>query len=123
MKNTNRYRTKKRRFTRKSIRKRNNNNKKNNNKKSCNNNKNIYIYGGNNSISDPSTLKPRKQYFITFLNDEENDEVESEFAPSNNGLYTYISKSTLYPYFSSSSSISYYLLGEKWTTTTTIFIS
>lgn len=109
MKNTNRYRTKKRRFTRKSIRKRNNNNKKNNNKKSCNNNKNIYIYGGNNSISDPSTLKPRKQYFITFLNDEENDEVESEFAPSNNGLYTYISKSTLYPYFSSSSSISYYL--------------
>jgi len=122
MKNTNRYRTKKRRFTRKSIRKRNNNNKKSSNNnnlnkiynrkyhtKRKNRNYNINKYGGNNSISDPSTLKPRKQYFITFLNDEENDEVESEFAPSNNGLYIFISKSTLYPYYSSSSIISYYL--------------
>jgi len=106
MKKTNRHRTKRRRYAIKSIRIRNN--KKSANKKSDRNRNRNKKYGGNNSISDPSTLKPRKQYFITFLNDEENDDVESEFAPTNNGLYTYISKSTLYPYHSSSS-ISYYL--------------
>ena len=62
----------------------------------------------NSVISNPSTLVKQKPYLIQFYNDEDNDDVESEFSPTHNGKYIFIDSRTLYPYHSKSS-ISYYI--------------
>ncbi len=69
-------------------------------------------YGGNKNINypfkNPTNFKKNSTYLIKFYNDEDNDDIESEFSPSNDGLYKYIDKNTLYPYHSNKI-ISYYV--------------
>jgi len=70
----------------------------------------IRRYGGttdNIIVSNPSSLVKQQNYIIQFYNDEENDDVETNFSPLYNGIYKYVEGYNLYPYHSKKG-VSYY---------------
>lgn len=67
------------------------------------------VHGGNSDyITAPSKLIKQHNYLIKFYNDEDNDEVELEFSPNNNGIYKYINSVKLWPY-NYNRGVSYYI--------------
>ncbi len=70
------------------------------------------IGGTSDYIVAPSQLVKQKKYLIKFYNDEENEDVESEFAPTNNGMYTYVNYIELSPYHANRSVLYYIFEGN-----------